>query len=70
LQISEVGLEKGWAALLKYARNFLSEVLQAPNTINIENFFSRVSFILKIVVFSINDYFGQENILGFLDTGG
>jgi sucrose synthase len=66
-------LEKGWgdtAEQCKETLNCLSEVLQAPDPINMEKFFSRVPSIFNIVVFSIHGYFGQEKVLGMPDTGG
>uniref|UniRef100_A0ACD5USG1 Uncharacterized protein n=1 Tax=Avena sativa TaxID=4498 RepID=A0ACD5USG1_AVESA len=72
-RFQEWGLEKGWgdtAERCKETLNFLSEVLQAPDPINMEKFFSRVPSIFNIVVFSIHGYFGQEKVLGLPDTGG
>jgi len=72
-RFQEWGLEKGWgdtAERCKETLNFLSEVLQAPDPINMEKFFSRVPTIFNIVVFSIHGYFGQEKVLGLPDTGG
>jgi hypothetical protein len=72
-RFQELGLEKGWgdtAERCKETLNFLSEVLQAPDPINMEKFFSRVPSIFNIVVFSIHGYFGQEKVLGLPDTGG
>ncbi|XP_037478877.1 sucrose synthase 7-like isoform X1 [Triticum dicoccoides] len=72
-RFQEWGLEKGWgenAETCKETLNFLSEVLQAPDPINMEKFFSRVPTIFNIVVFSIHGYFGQEKVLGLPDTGG
>ncbi|KAM0891417.1 hypothetical protein ACQ4PT_026416 [Festuca glaucescens] len=73
LRFQEWGLEKGWgetAERCKETLNFLSEVLQAPDPINMEKFFSRVPTIFNIVVFSIRGYFGQQKVLGLPDTGG
>ncbi|KAI4969094.1 hypothetical protein ZWY2020_000008 [Hordeum vulgare] len=72
-RFQEWGLEKGWgenAERCKETLNFLSEVLQAPDPINMEKFFGRVPSIFNIVVFSIHGYFGQEKVLGLPDTGG
>ncbi|KAL6603412.1 hypothetical protein ACP70R_043773 [Stipagrostis hirtigluma subsp. patula] len=72
-RFQEWGLEKGWgdtAERCKETLNFLSEVLQAPDPINMEKFFSRIPCIFNIVVFSIHGYFGQEKVLGLPDTGG
>lgn len=48
----------------------LSEVLQAPDAVNLEIFFSRVPTIFNVVIFSIHGYFGQADVLGLPDTGG
>ncbi|MCH92366.1 sucrose synthase 6-like, partial [Trifolium medium] len=48
----------------------LSEVLQAPDSINMEKFFSKVPTIFNVVIFSIHGYFGQADVLGLPDTGG
>lgn len=48
----------------------LSEILQAPDPINMEKFFSRVPTIFNVVIFSIHGYFGQADVLGLPDTGG
>ncbi|XP_073012023.1 sucrose synthase 7-like [Typha latifolia] len=67
------GLEKGWgdtAERVKETLHCLSEVLQAPDPSNMENFFSRVPTIFTIVIFSPHGYFGQAEVLGLPDTGG
>uniref|UniRef100_A0A453Q7W9 Sucrose synthase n=1 Tax=Aegilops tauschii subsp. strangulata TaxID=200361 RepID=A0A453Q7W9_AEGTS len=72
-KFQEWGLEKGWGDTAETCRetlNFLSEVLQAPDPINMEKFFSRVPSVFSIVIFSIHGYFGQEKVLGLPDTGG
>lgn len=48
----------------------LSEILQAPDPINLEKFLSRIPTMFKVVIFSIHGYFGQEDVLGLPDTGG
>ncbi|KAM3223200.1 hypothetical protein ACQJBY_056881 [Aegilops geniculata] len=72
-RFQEWGLEKGWGDTAETCRetlNFLSEVLQAPDPINMEKFFSRVPSVFNVVIFSIHGYFGQEKVLGLPDTGG
>ncbi|KAI3982981.1 hypothetical protein MKX01_010464 [Papaver californicum] len=56
----EWGFEKGWG----------ETILQAPDPINMEKFFSRVPTIFNIVIFSPHGYFGQADVLGLPDTGG
>ena len=48
----------------------LSEVLQAPDPMNVERFLGRLPTIFNIVIFSVHGYFGQANVLGLPDTGG
>lgn len=49
---------------------YLSEVLQAPDSSNMEKFFSRVPTTFSVVLFSVHGYFGQADVLGLPDTGG
>nr|XP_043631355.1 sucrose synthase 7-like [Erigeron canadensis] len=73
LRFKEWGFEKGWgdnAERVKETIRFLLEVLQAPDPVNLEKFFSRVPCIFNVVLFSIHGYFGQANVLGLPDTGG
>ncbi|PIA31833.1 hypothetical protein AQUCO_01100009v1 [Aquilegia coerulea] len=69
----EWGLDKGWgdvAETVKETMRSLSEVLQAPDPLNVEKFFSRVPTTFNIVIFSPHGYFGQADVLGLPDTGG
>ncbi|KNA14328.1 hypothetical protein SOVF_108390 isoform B [Spinacia oleracea] len=73
LRLKEWGFEKGWgdtAARVRETMHSLSEVLQAPDPVNVENFFGRLPTIFNIVIFSVHGYFGQANVLGLPDTGG
>ncbi|XP_042388147.1 sucrose synthase 7-like [Zingiber officinale] len=72
-RFEEWGLVKGWgdtAGTVKDSLNYLSEVLQAPDPVNMEKFFARVPCIFNIVIFSPHGYFGQADVLGLPDTGG
>ncbi|KHN08777.1 Sucrose synthase 2 [Glycine soja] len=65
--------ESGWgdtAGRVKETMGTLSEILQAPDAVNLEKFFSRVPTIFNVVIFSIHGYFGQADVLGLPDTGG
>ncbi|XP_020216946.1 sucrose synthase 6 isoform X2 [Cajanus cajan] len=67
------GFERGWgdtAGRVKETMGILSEILQAPDSVNLEKFFSRVPTIFNVVIFSIHGYFGQADVLGLPDTGG
>lgn len=72
-RFKEWGFEKGWgdtAGRVKETMRFLSEVLQAPDPLNMEKFFSRIPTIFNIAIFSPHGYFGQSDVLGLPDTGG
>ncbi|KAH1153163.1 hypothetical protein GYH30_049010 [Glycine max] len=65
--------ESGWgdtAGRVKETMGTRSEILQAPDAVNLEKFFSRVPTIFNVVIFSIHGYFGQADVLGLPDTGG
>ncbi|KAL0385212.1 UNVERIFIED_CONTAM: Sucrose synthase 6 [Sesamum radiatum] len=71
--LKEWGFEKGWgdnAERVGQTMRILSEMLQAPDPINTEAFFSRLPVIYDIVIFSVHGYFGQADVLGLPDTGG
>ncbi|KAJ1377368.1 Sucrose synthase [Sesbania bispinosa] len=73
LRLKEWGFERGWgdtAGRVKETMGTLSEVLQAPDPVNMEKFFSRIPTIFKVVIFSVHGYFGQADVLGLPDTGG
>ncbi|KAJ4828802.1 Sucrose synthase 6 [Turnera subulata] len=73
LSFKEWGFEKGWGDTAERARETmrsLSEVLQAPDPVNMEKFFSRLPTIFNVVIFSPHGYFGQADVLGLPDTGG
>ncbi|BAT88129.1 hypothetical protein VIGAN_05157300 [Vigna angularis var. angularis] len=72
-KLKEWGFERGWgdtAGRVKKTMGTLSEVLQAPDAVTLENFFSSVPTIFNVVIFSIHGYFGQTDVLGLPDTGG
>lgn len=73
LRFKEWGFERGWgdtAGRVKETIRTLSEVLQAPDPVNLEKFLSRLPIIFNVVIFSIHGYFGQADVLGLPDTGG
>lgn len=72
-KLKEWGFEKGWgdsAGRVRETMRLASEILQAPDPINMESFFSRLPTTFNIVIFSIHGYFGQADVLGLPDTGG
>ncbi|XP_068303248.1 sucrose synthase 5-like [Pyrus communis] len=73
LRFKEWGFEKGWgdtAERTKETMKILSEVLQAPDPLNMDRFLSRLPTIFNVVIFSPHGYFGQADVLGLPDTGG
>ncbi|KAG9133336.1 hypothetical protein Leryth_024330 [Lithospermum erythrorhizon] len=73
LKFKEWGFEKGWgdtAKRVKETIRSLSEVLQAPDPINTERFFGSIPRIFNVVLFNVQGYFGQSDVLGLPDTGG
>ncbi|GMP26770.1 hypothetical protein CsSME_00003068 [Camellia sinensis var. sinensis] len=67
------GFEKGWgdtAERVKETMRSLSEILQAPDPLNMEKFFGRLPIVFNVVLFSVHGYFGQSDVLGLPDTGG
>ncbi|WCJ25123.1 Sucrose synthase [Euphorbia peplus] len=73
LSFKEWGFEKGWgdtADRVTETMRSLSEVLQAPDPVNMEKLFSKLPTIFNIVIFSPHGYFGQADVLGLPDTGG
>ncbi|KAF8398820.1 hypothetical protein HHK36_014680 [Tetracentron sinense] len=72
-RLAEWGFEKGWgntAERVKDTMRSLSEILQAPDPLNIEKFFSVIPTMFNIVILSPHGYFGQADVLGLPDTGG
>ncbi|XP_019054927.1 PREDICTED: sucrose synthase 7-like isoform X3 [Nelumbo nucifera] len=72
-RLADWGFEKGWGdnvETIKDTMRSLSEVLQAPDPLNMEKFFSRLPAIFNVVIFSPHGYFGQADVLGLPDTGG
>lgn len=72
-RLKECGLEKGWgdtAERVIETMRMCSEILQAPDPVKFEAFFSRLPNIFNIVIFSPHGFFGQSDVLGLPDTGG
>ncbi|KAK4490439.1 hypothetical protein RD792_001116 [Penstemon davidsonii] len=73
MRFKEWGFEKGWgdkAERVQDTIHSLSEILQAPDPLNMEIFFGRLPIIFNVVLFSVHGYFGQSDVLGMPDTGG
>ncbi|KAL3630365.1 Sucrose synthase 5 [Castilleja foliolosa] len=73
MRFKEWGFEKGWgdnADRVRETMHSLSEILQAPDPINMNRFFGRLPIIFNVVLLSVHGYFGQSDVLGLPDTGG
>ncbi|GFP82406.1 sucrose synthase 5 [Phtheirospermum japonicum] len=73
MRFKEWGFEKGWgdnAERVRETMHSLSEILQAPDPINMDRFFGRLPIIFNVVLLSVRGYFGQSDVLGLPDTGG
>ncbi|KAI3462231.1 hypothetical protein Pfo_018894 [Paulownia fortunei] len=73
MRFKEWGFEKGWgdnAERVQETMHSLSEILQAPDPLNMDRFFGRLPIIFNVVLFSVHGYFGQSDVLGLPDTGG
>ena len=71
--LQEMGFEPGWGKTVKRMRDtfrLLSDILEAPEPSNLEEFLARIPMIFSIVILSPHGYFGQSNVLGLPDTGG
>ncbi len=72
-RLRELGFECGWgkdAARTQDSFRLLSDILEAPDATQLENFLARVPMILSLLILSPHGYFGQSGVLGLPDTGG
>ncbi len=72
-ELNAIGLEVGWGATVARIRktlDLLSEIIDAPDPSDIEDFLGRIPMIFNVVIFSPHGFFGQSNVLGLPDTGG
>ena len=71
--LEEMGFEPGWGrnvARMRETLRLLSDILEAPDPDQLEEFLSRIPMIFSIVIITPHGYFGQSNVLGLPDTGG
>ncbi len=69
----QLGFEPGWGKTVRRMRDtlrLLSDILEAPDPANLEEFLGRIPMIFSIVILSPHGYFGQSHVLGLPDTGG
>ncbi|KAK4280588.1 hypothetical protein QN277_012197 [Acacia crassicarpa] len=72
-RLKEWGFLRGWgdtSTRVHETMKMLSEVLEAPDSAQLQSFFSRLPNMFNIVIFSVHGYFGQADVLGLPDTGG
>lgn len=72
-EMRHLGFEPGWGRTVKRVRetlSLLSDVLEAPEPVNLEKFLARIPMIFKVAILSPHGYFGQSGVLGLPDTGG
>ena len=68
-----LGFEPGWGRTVERMREtlgLLSDILEAPDPHNLEQFLDRIPMIFSVAILSPHGYFGQANVLGMPDTGG
>jgi sucrose synthase len=71
--LNAAGLEVGWgdtAGRIRETLGLLSEIIDAPDPKDIEEFLGRIPMVFNVVIFSPHGFFGQSNVLGLPDTGG
>lgn len=71
--LRELGFEPGWGRTVARMRDtlrLLSDILEAPSPLRVEEFLSRIPMIFSIVILTPHGYFGQSGVLGLPDTGG
>nr|WP_320056807.1 sucrose synthase [Pseudanabaena sp. PCC 7367] len=72
-ELQELGFEPGWgntAGRVSQTLDILDGLLDSPDHQSLEAFLSRIPMIFRIVLVSVNGWFGQEGVLGRPDTGG
>jgi sucrose synthase len=72
-ELQDLGFEPGWgntAGRVMQTLEILDGLLDSPDHQSLEAFLSRIPMIFRIVLVSVNGWFGQEGVLGRPDTGG
>ncbi len=72
-KMAQMGFAPGWgrtAGQVRKMLQMLSDLLEAPDPQQLENFLSRIPMIFRIAIISPHGFFGQSNVLGKPDTGG
>ncbi len=72
-KMQEMGFEPGWGrtvARVNDTINLLIDILEAPDSKNLEQFLARIPMNFKLAIISPHGFFGQANVFGLPDTGG
>ncbi|KAM7274916.1 hypothetical protein ACFE04_016782 [Oxalis oulophora] len=72
-KFQEFGLERGWGDNAEHVLemiHLLSNLLEAPESNNLEKFIGMIPLVFNVVIMSPHGYFAQDNVLGYPDTGG
>ncbi|KAG5028776.1 hypothetical protein JHK87_012290 [Glycine soja] len=70
-ELQGLGFERGWGDTTERVSemvHLLLDIRQAPNPNTLGSFLGRISMVSNVIIVSPHGYFGQANILGFLDT--
>ena len=68
-----LGFEPGWGnsvARAKDTMNLALNLLEAPDSVRLFDFLSRMPNMFNVVILSPHGFFGQKDVLGKPDTGG
>ncbi len=71
--LQELGFEPGWGrnvARMRETLHLLSDILEAPEPLTLEQFLGRIPMIFSLAIVSPHGFFGQAQVLGKPDTGG
>ncbi len=72
-KLQTFGFEPGWGntpeRILETMRHLL-DLFEAPDSLALESFISRIPMVSRVAIISPHGFFGQENVLGKPDTGG
>ncbi len=68
-----LGFEPGWGNTIARAKdtmNLALNLLEAPDSVRLFDFLSRMPNMFNVVILSPHGFFGQKDVLGKPDTGG
>ncbi len=68
-----LGFEPGWGNTIARAKdtmNLALNLLEAPDSVRLFDFLSRMPNMFNVIILSPHGFFGQKDVLGKPDTGG